>query len=241
MLTFFRRIRKALLGTGQARRYILYALGEIALVVIGILIALQINNWNENRIALKKEKLLLAELHDEFVRNKEQFEYVNSWHLKAKNATQKIIDLFPINIKEVDLDSLQEYYMNTGWIYSFNPSQGVIKSIVNTSSFEIISNNRLRQLIISWTDVINDYSEEENRASEYVRFALTPYFEEHLDWGGNFRDKRNNLSALSTLKFESLMKQRHNDLNDILYATDESNNIKKMMDEIIELTRNENQ
>ncbi|MDH3650216.1 MAG: hypothetical protein OEQ53_11065 [Saprospiraceae bacterium] len=41
MITFFRRIRKALLDSGQARKYLLYAVGEIALVVIGILIALQ--------------------------------------------------------------------------------------------------------------------------------------------------------------------------------------------------------
>ena len=47
MLTFFRRIRKGLLGQGATSKYLLYAVGEIALVVIGILIALQINNWNE--------------------------------------------------------------------------------------------------------------------------------------------------------------------------------------------------
>ena len=49
MLTFFRRIRKGLLGEGATSKYLLYAIGEIALVVIGILIALQINNWNEYR------------------------------------------------------------------------------------------------------------------------------------------------------------------------------------------------
>ena len=47
MLTFFRRIRKELLGSRQVGKYILYATGEILLVVLGILIALQINNWNE--------------------------------------------------------------------------------------------------------------------------------------------------------------------------------------------------
>lgn len=50
MIAFFRKIRIRLLGSGQTRKYLLYAMGEIALVVIGILIALQINNWNENRI-----------------------------------------------------------------------------------------------------------------------------------------------------------------------------------------------
>ena len=48
MLTFFRRIRKGLLDGGATSKYLLYAIGEIALVVIGILIALQINNWNSN-------------------------------------------------------------------------------------------------------------------------------------------------------------------------------------------------
>jgi len=49
MLTFFRRIRKGFLVGGRASKYLLYAIGEIALVVIGILIALQVNNWNEER------------------------------------------------------------------------------------------------------------------------------------------------------------------------------------------------
>ena len=60
MLTFFRRIRKGLLGSGQAKNYILYAVGEILLVMIGILLALQVNNWNENRINHEKEKLMLV-------------------------------------------------------------------------------------------------------------------------------------------------------------------------------------
>jgi len=49
MLKFFRTIRRRLLDSGRLRRYLVYALGEIILVVIGILIALQINNWNEDR------------------------------------------------------------------------------------------------------------------------------------------------------------------------------------------------
>jgi hypothetical protein len=46
MLKFFRRIRRKLLDEGSLRKYLVYAIGEITLVVIGILIALQINNWN---------------------------------------------------------------------------------------------------------------------------------------------------------------------------------------------------
>jgi hypothetical protein len=50
MIKFFRQICQNLLNEGKTSRYFKYAIGEIILVVIGILLALQINNWNENRI-----------------------------------------------------------------------------------------------------------------------------------------------------------------------------------------------
>jgi hypothetical protein len=67
MLTFLRKIRRSFIDSGSARKYLLYAIGEIALVVIGILIALQVNNWNEERKTLVVEeaylKRLLTDLH----------------------------------------------------------------------------------------------------------------------------------------------------------------------------------
>ena len=59
MLHFFRRIRKALITDSKYRKYLMYALGEIALVMIGILLALQVNNWNEERKILGQEKTYL--------------------------------------------------------------------------------------------------------------------------------------------------------------------------------------
>ena len=49
MIKFFRKIRRKLLTENKISKYLLYAIGEIILVVIGILIALQVNNWNEDR------------------------------------------------------------------------------------------------------------------------------------------------------------------------------------------------
>jgi hypothetical protein len=67
MLTFLRKIRKSLLLSGSAGKYLLYAIGEIALVVIGILIALQINNWNEQR----KNRILEQEILNDLKLNLE--------------------------------------------------------------------------------------------------------------------------------------------------------------------------
>lgn len=62
MFTFLRKIRQSLVATGSVRRYLIYAIGEIALVVIGILIALQINNWNEFNKDRQQEKDILHDI-----------------------------------------------------------------------------------------------------------------------------------------------------------------------------------
>ncbi len=69
MIKFFRKIRQKMLIENRFRQYLIYAIGEIFLVVIGILIALQINNWNQNLKELKKENELLISLQQEISAN----------------------------------------------------------------------------------------------------------------------------------------------------------------------------
>ena len=68
MINFFKKIRKKLLSKNKLGSYVIYAVGEIILVVVGILIALQINNWNESRKQRLHEielvKLLITDLED---------------------------------------------------------------------------------------------------------------------------------------------------------------------------------
>ncbi|MGB6035012.1 MAG: DUF6090 family protein, partial [Cryomorphaceae bacterium] len=64
MIKFFRHIRQRMIKENRVSKYLLYAIGEIVLVVIGILIALQINNWNENRKLQNAQNLLLIDLYD---------------------------------------------------------------------------------------------------------------------------------------------------------------------------------
>ena len=69
MITLFRRVREKLLGEGNVRKYLLYAIGEIMLVVIGILIALQINNWQENQKLRATELETLAEIEQALIQD----------------------------------------------------------------------------------------------------------------------------------------------------------------------------
>ena len=70
MIKFFRHIRKPLLNEGKTSKYFKYAIGEIVLVVIGILIALQINNFNEQRKDREKEQIVLKQLKEGVIQRK---------------------------------------------------------------------------------------------------------------------------------------------------------------------------
>ena len=65
MLTFFRKIRKSLIDNSSFRKYVSYAIGEILLVMIGILLALQVNNWNDLRKANFEEQVLIEHIIDD--------------------------------------------------------------------------------------------------------------------------------------------------------------------------------
>lgn len=71
MPKIFQHIRRNIIGGDSMKKYLFYALGEIALVIIGILVALQINNWNEARKAKNHQDAVLLSIHDEIVVNLE--------------------------------------------------------------------------------------------------------------------------------------------------------------------------
>jgi hypothetical protein len=222
----------------QTSKYFKYAIGEIILVVIGILIALQINNWNEERLNSNKESALLANIHKEFKQNKKQLDSVIKEHKKVQTSCSKIISLFPIISlpKPSILDSLSYHLF---WSYggtTFNPSQTSINALASTSSFNIIKNETLRDLLISWNDLIKDYQEEEIRSREHMIQQYDPYMSKHFDWNFDFNDKRNDFVALQTLEFEYLVKNNYDLVHQILTASGELQKVQQTLDDIIELS-----
>ncbi|SDR91009.1 hypothetical protein SAMN04515667_0968 [Formosa sp. Hel1_31_208] len=102
MIKFFRNIRQNLIMENKTGKYLKYAVGEIVLVVIGILIALSINNWNENRLELNREsKLLKTLLKDLYIAETESVESINkdkedvnsfTYMLSGKDARETLIN-----------------------------------------------------------------------------------------------------------------------------------------------------
>ena len=113
MIKFFRQIRQTLIMENKTTKYFKYAIGEIILVVIGILIALQINNWNENNKLKKQEKELLANVLIHLQQDAKAIESVK----KTKNMIFKVhedVFLFTESKKDTasvgDLDLLRRTF-----------------------------------------------------------------------------------------------------------------------------------
>jgi hypothetical protein len=149
MITFFRRIRQRLLQQNQFTRYLGYATGEIFLVVIGILIALQINTWNEGRKTKKFEQEILF-LIDQNLRQDSVL--LVEELIKAKEAlelTDRLLE--QVALKNYD-DSLN-YWM--GKIISFErfKSQASGFEVLKSKGIETISDKELQLALISYYDV----------------------------------------------------------------------------------------
>lgn len=159
MIKFFNIIRKQLLNKNKTGKYLKYAIGEIVLVMIGILLALQVNTWNNNRVLQKDELKIMKSLHQEFSENLVKFDNAYSVHLKRKNGIETIM---AINPQELIADSLRVLILKvSGNNYTFDPYQGIYNSVINSGKIEIISNNSLKERISKIQDLISDYKEEE--------------------------------------------------------------------------------
>jgi hypothetical protein len=151
MIKFFRKIRQNLLSEGKTGKYFKYAIGEIVLVVIGILIALQINNWNESRIQRQKEIVILSELKKE-LENDLETEFIPAIdYLKETNQTTLKLwryyrEYHKNNSKIIPKDSLSYYLQSPALKWSFVLNLGAFESL-KSSGIDIISNDSLRSKI----------------------------------------------------------------------------------------------
>jgi hypothetical protein len=227
---------------GKTGKYLKYAIGEIVLVVIGILIALSINNWNGIRKQQQKERILLTELNKEFKANKVQLDTVLRFHKRSKRSNDYLISRLPIkDVKKENLDSLAYHIYYHNWYYTFNPSVGATNSILNSSSIDIISNNELRELLVGWNDVLLDYQEEELIAQKNYLTRLSVFEQKHFNYHINYKywlnDSRIDLSILESLEFDNYVQSRQSNIEGILNNSyGELETVIHTIDKIIELS-----
>lgn len=243
MIKFFRRIRERLISEGKVSKYLLYAIGEIVLVVIGILIALQVNNMREEQKAREKEHAFLKELHFDFIYNKKQLDSIIAHNTKALKATIRLSEIIAKMKKEMDSKKYLEYPLADSIYYyqdiafrnlSYNPKNGTVQALINSSSFDLIKNDSLRRNLVSWKDILDDYLEEE-------QFAMKFLFDEYLPWVRSTYKFQNafseeNLEIMASSQEFNYRITRLGDLDNLL-NTVETEGIVKTIDAIVRMTK----
>lgn len=237
MIKFFRHIRKQLLSENKFSKYLIYAIGEIILVVIGILIALQINNWNEKSKLKIEETRLLKQLNVEFKDNKKKLETVNAKNKAVLKNLDKILALIPIDTASTNLDSLSQYIFNTYDFNTFDPIQGTIDELKN-GTFKVITNDTLRNLLLSWNTIREDFRDDELFAIDYAKDYYTPKMSEKISVDFGLKKPNTDLSYLQSIEFENLVRIRQIYYNDIIDSTDFLK-LESTINSIIELSKSD--
>lgn len=149
MLRFFGQIRQRLLTVNRFSKYLLYAVGEILLVVIGILIALQVDNWNEERQIVRAQKEVLIKLRQDLEYDLKLFSELDSTYIIW--TQQAINNLEGLRTNSTDqLNSIHEYIVGKGSFYYITIRDVSFEEMKNTGLFYKLKDPVLSQAIIDY-------------------------------------------------------------------------------------------
>ncbi|MGB5405009.1 MAG: DUF6090 family protein [Robiginitalea sp.] len=239
MIQFFRRIRQNLLSEGKTGKYLTYALGEIILVVIGILIALQINTWNEGRKEIKKSKALLEEFRKDLVRDTLESNYVIGKledQVRLERWAMTLVSYDPSHRDSLKKVFLGPYYQQPMTVRTFNKLQN--SENPNLTGFTDLQ-NELTQYYTDTKYLLDAYNEEEkhhafeNEINQIIRskieidvadFPLLPQDnnqpETMLDFAQSIQGrnyiKENYMRRKGMIRYFQSLKQQANELIELI-------------------------
>ncbi len=140
-----------MLSEGQIGKYFKYAIGEIVLVVIGILIALQINNWNESRKDTIREQVILKQLKEDYQANLIQLKQKMAMRNAIINSSLKVFNAidYPDNVIR---DSLIKNIAIINNDPTFDPIQN---DLISSGNLRLVHNEDLKRMLSNWSsDVV---------------------------------------------------------------------------------------
>ena len=175
-------MKKLLFETENRSSLLVFAISEFILIILGILVALEIDNWNEFRKDRKSELKYLQALHDVFSSNLAELEnvmIVNELNAEKAFELSKFTGLHETELTAKEVDSLL-IFLNPE--VQYRPGSGVLDEIISSGKLELISNDQLRIELSSWESVMLFV-----RFQEQEHFNIRNNFLEMLFKKGNIR------------------------------------------------------
>ena len=176
-MKIFRKQRFQLAAGNKLAKYLRYAIGEILLVVIGILIALQVNNWNERQKDLVFEREILGQIRENLIRDKGSLVEINKINKKALYASTQLTD----STKRItDRDSIPYWLADVARFTRFHPITNSYE-VLKSKGLEIISNNNLRlELGKYYDDQVNQTIQDLGDIEFSFNNQWLPLLEKHV-------------------------------------------------------------
>ena len=173
MIKFFRHIRRSLINQNKMGKYFKYAIGEIILVVIGILIALQINNWNQNRLNEDLESLYYKRFLDDVREEKQILEAIINYSKKVSFHAKRAIAVFEnsTNASDNPIENIIDLYQASQFTDSYS-AESTFKELIASGQINLLQNDSIKTALIRYYDT--EWSESgtftfENKYRENLR------------------------------------------------------------------------
>ena len=222
--------------SSAGQKYVLYALGEIVLVVLGILIALQVSEWNQVRKDKVEEEVILQNLHTEFVQNKEELNRQVALLDQSRQACLIFMDLMSKSSSgkiDANLDSLMYWVIE----YSpYTPSNNVVSDLLQSGRLNLISNTELRNDIFEWTRELEYYKLTFDELQKFIESQVLHYLVQRialknvdiygpLKWSESSKFQSDVEGLLLEREFENLIDNHLYHLNGVSSHFDDLNGI----------------
>ncbi|RCW91432.1 hypothetical protein [Winogradskyella arenosi] len=178
-MRIFRKIRKKLLVSGKIKNYLIYALGEIILIVLGVLIAWKINTLNELRKNKIVEIKIYQSLNEELNANLDLLDYAIASYTQNVQNLESTIDL----ILEETPKLLSEDEKKAIIDVAYKPTQlhsGAINSVNTTNKFEFIESVFLKDLIAAYPNELDNFQNQETKIENIIVNRLQPTIEKYI-------------------------------------------------------------
>jgi hypothetical protein len=155
-MRLFNSQRRLLLLANKTRQYLAYATGEIVLITIGILLALQLNNWNKDNENNKNELALLKKLHVEFVSNQKDLDSsIERVEIVITKMT-KFLTLMAPEPNPVEDSLIHDYVATYYWNPGYSPNKVVFDTSLSSSEINLIRNTELQNKLREWAALLKN-------------------------------------------------------------------------------------
>ena len=180
-MKIFRNVSQKLASENKVTAYLRYAVGEILLVVIGILIALQVNNWNKNKDQKAEEHNALINLKQDFSYNKKQLDSLISKTNYFVEIGMEILKHTGAKPKPKSKDAFNKLLNDIATTPHYYPQNGFLDDLINSGRLDIISNAQLRNKLSSWKPV-QEYIKYSEEVLTNYNLIIINYIIKHGSW-----------------------------------------------------------